>query len=391
MINIPTLQEIKDSIVASIESLLGVKLPDSGRNFFRIISATLAAQLKLVYLSLGKVQKNVWVDTADPESEGGTLERFGRVKLNRNPFPARAGQYDVIVTGEVGSTIAAGTTFKSDDDSTNPGFLYVLDAEYELVATVDSIVLRALTTGLDSSLKALDTLTATAPIAGVDSEATVYAVVVEPLAAETIEEYRAIVVQAYRSETQGGSASDYRLWASDAQGVARTYPYATTNVSSQVDLFVEATAASSQDGKGTPSIALLNEVEEVVNFDPDETLPLEERGRRPLQVIVNLLPITVLKVDIFIANYQNLTPEKETLIQGALDALVGDIRPFVAAADILENKNDILDINKITAAIISVDPAAQFGPVTMEVDSNLVTTFTFSFGDIPNLNTINYV
>ena len=132
MITIPTLKELFDDIVADLESELTVTIPVFGPIFIRALAAVQAAKLKLYYLTIGQLQKNIFVDTADPESSGGTLERFGRIKLNRNPFPATAAQYDIDVTGTIGATIPAGRTFKSDDDALNPGKLYILDAEFEL-------------------------------------------------------------------------------------------------------------------------------------------------------------------------------------------------------------------------------------------------------------------
>jgi len=49
-------------------------------------------------------------------------------------------------------------------------------------------------------------------------------------------------------------------------------------------LFIEATVVDSTDGKGTPSAALIQDVEDVIEFDPDTTKALEDRGRRPLTV-----------------------------------------------------------------------------------------------------------
>jgi hypothetical protein len=191
-------------------------------------------------------------------------------------------------------------------------------------------------------------------------------------------------------EAQGGAATDYRLWSQDAQGVAEVYPYAKSGAVGEVNLFVEATVADSTDGKGTPSASLLDDVEEVVEFNPDTTLPTNERGRRPIQVIVNYLPITPLDVDITINGFTNVTPALQVQIDAALQRLIDSIRPFVDAADVLENKNDILDINKIVATIIDVYPSAQFSSVTLVVNAVATPTYTFVNGDIPYLNSVAY-
>lgn len=391
MIAIPTLSQLYTSVLNDLETQYGVTISPVGKTFLRALAAVQAGKLKLFYLVIGNLQKNIFADTAESESIGGTLERFGRVKLGRNPFGATAAQYELTITGSIGAVIKAGTTFKSDDDSLNPGYLFVLDTDYTLVATTDTITVRALTAGIESELNETDTLTATTPIALVDPGAYVSDVVVEPLSAETTEAYRTAILNSYRLEAQGGAATDYRLWSQDAQGVAAVYPYAKSGASNEINLFIEATVADSTDGKGTPSASILADVEEVVEFNPDTTLPLLERGRRPLGVFqVHYLPVTIKQVDIIITGYSGLTAAIQALLLTAITNAVNQIRPFVSAADVLSNKNDILDINKIIATIISQQPGAIFESVTLKINTVEVSSYTFIDGNIPYLNSVTY-
>lgn len=390
---IKTISELRTEITSDIEAAYGDSIPAFGKNFLRAIAIALAAALRIYYLYIAGVQKNIFPDTADSEVNGGTLERAGRIKLGRNPFPAQAAKYNIIVTGTIGATIDAKTTWKSDDDSLNPGKLYILDVAHVMVTEADIILVRALQAGVDSRLLIIyDTLQSTIPIANVDRLATVSSEDTEPRAAQDIEDYRQQVLDAYRTEPQGGAPTDYRLWASDAQGVERVYPYAKSGYAGQVDLFVEATTADSTDGQGTPSAGLLSDVEDVIEFDPDTTKPLNQRGRRPMSVLqVNYLPITVRQVDIEIADFTGLTADIEVLILSAMTTMVNQVRPFVAAADIQENKNDIIDVNKIISTILSAKPGSVFGTVTLSIDSVDELTHTFEQGDIPHLNSITYV
>lgn len=390
MTTIPTLTELYNSIIADLETGMTVNIPVFGKFFLRVLAGVQAAKLKLFYLAIGLLQKNIFVDTADSETIGGTLERFGRVKLNRSPFAALAGQYTVTVTGTTGSTIAAQTTFKSDDTSANPGKLFILDTAFTLSGSSGSIVLRALEAGLNSKLSIGDTLSATAPIAGVNKTATVTAETVTPLAAETTEEYRAKALDAYRLEPQGGAASDYRLWAADAQGVQQSYAYAKSGAANEINLYVEATIADSDDGRGTPGASILAEVEDVIEFDPDITRPLSERGRRPVGVFeVHVLPVTVKEVDITISS-SSWTTAQQTSIENALLDEISKMRPFVAACDTLADKNDILDSNKIINIVLTAQPGSQFGAITIEIDSSPVSSFTFTNGDIPHFNSVTF-
>lgn len=385
MIQIPTLNELYVSIKADLESELTITIPVFGKSFLRALAAVQAAKLKLIYLAVGFVQKNIFIDTADPESMGGTLERFGRVKLGRSPFPAVAGQYTAQVTGTTGAVIPESTTFKSDDTSESPGFLFVLDSEYTLDGT-NIITVRALTAGIESQLAVTNTLTATAPISLVDQTITILTEAIEPQAAETTEAYRAKGLAAYQLEPQGGAGSDYRLWSADAQGVAQSYPYALAGNANQINIYVEATIVDSTDGKGTPTATILADVEAAVE-DPTVDRP----GRKPLGVWqVNYLAITVKTIDITIDGFVDLTSEKQALILTAISNEIDDIRPFIGSIDVIANKNDILDTNKIINNIFDAVPGSTFGTVTLEVDSVPLTTYTFDNGEIPWLDTISY-
>ena len=194
-------------------------------------------------------------------------------------------------------------------------------------------------------------------------------------------------------EPQGGAGSDYRIWSADAQGVLRVYPYAKSGDSNVVEVFVEATIADSTDGKGTPTVAILDEVEDVIEFDPDTSRPLDERGRRPLAVFdVEVKAITVLDVDIIITGFVGLTPALETTIENAIIADLATIRPFVSSADIEANRNDIVSVSRLIGVVQSVIPDSSFfETLDLEVDGDPVTSFQFLNGDIPFLDTITYV
>ncbi len=387
MANIPTLNELYTAIVADIESKYSTTLPAFGKNFLRALAAVQAGKLYLYYLLSAKIQKNIFADTADSEANGGTLERFGRVKLGRNPFPATSGQYTVEVVGTIGAIIPANTTFKANDDSTSAGSLYVLDSAYTLAGAPELIQLRSLDAGLDYRLDVGNELTLTAPIALVDDIGTVTAEVVAPQSAEDIEDYRRKVLDAYRLEPQGGAGADYRVWASDVQSVEQSYPYAAPIVNNEINLYIEATEADSTDGFGTPSAGTLADVEAAIE-DPTADRP----SRKPLGVhAVNYLPVTIKTIDIDISGFAGITPTIEASIFDAIKTDLSSIRPFVGSIDIVANKNDIFDTNKIISLILESNPGSVFGAIDLKVDSVSVSTFQFLNGDIPNLNSINYV
>jgi len=392
-VNIPKLSELIADNLSNLESELGVTIPLFGKNFLRAWATVLGGKQKLQYLYLANVQKNIFVDTADPEALGGTLERFGRVKLGRNPFSARAGSYDCTVTGLlIGAIIPAQTTYKSDDDSQNAGRIFILDADYTMVAGINTITLRALEGGLDSKLAIADGLTATAPFLNVNEEALVVTEVITPLAAETIEDYRLKTIEAFQLEPQGGASSDYRIWSADAQGVKRVYPYVKQGFNNEIEIYIEATTVDSTDGKGTPPASMVQEVRDVIEFDPDTTKPLNERGRRPLGIFnFDTNPINVREIDVVITGYVGLTPEIETIIFAAIELELSRTRPFIGGADVFADKNDITSVNRLISEVQEAVPSSNFTTLDLQVDTVSLPTFQFLLGDIPHLNSVTYV
>ena len=92
---IPTLKSLVDQVRADLEAKLSSTIPVFGTAFLTALSLVQGGKLKLLYLLLGYVQKNLFVDLADDELQGGTLQRFGRVKLGRDPLQATQGVYTV--------------------------------------------------------------------------------------------------------------------------------------------------------------------------------------------------------------------------------------------------------------------------------------------------------
>lgn len=390
MITIPTISQLYTQVLTDLETSYGTSTPSFGKNFLRAIAGVQAAKLWLLYKLLGSIQKNTFVDTADPEASGGSLERWGRIKLGRNPFPAQAGQYVVQVTGTPGATISAKTTFKSNDDSANPGKLFVLDTVHVMISGSDSITLRALVAGADSRLAISDNLTSTAPISGVNKTATVQSETTTPTDAEDLEIYRQKVLDAFRLEPEGGANADYKIWSADAAGVANAYPYPAPGQENEVNLYIEATKVDSTDGKGTPGAGIISDVEDVIELDPDDTKDILDRGRRPTNVIVNVLPVSPQDLEIDIADYADIDADKQALILAALTELIDSIRPYIAGADVLADRNDRLDKNIVISKIQEAVPGSDFGVITITVDGTPQTSYTFTDGEIPFLDDVTY-
>jgi uncharacterized phage protein gp47/JayE len=385
-----TIVELKEQISKDLRNRLNLS-DDKLKKVLDAFSGVLAAQFKLAYLGIEDAQRNLYPDTADTFENGGSLNRLGSIYLNRDIRPATSAIYKVNVTGVEDSVLRSGLTFKSNIDSSNPNKLYILENEYTLTGSNDLITVRSVDGGLDYSQDNGNNLTITEPVIGVDKTVTInkngFVSFTDPLAAETTQEFRNSILNAIQLEPQGGSKSDYRIWASDAAGVRFVYPYVKDGEAGTVQIFVE----SSGNG-GVPNQAILDEVEEVINFDPDETKPTAQRARRPIQVNLEVVPIDPVDVEINITGLEDSSTSVRDSIELNLIEFLRNIRPFVDGSDLVRNKNDILYSAKLQGVVSDVlDPDNFFNNFSMLIDGVSQTSFIFSREKIPNLINVNYL
>ena len=390
MREIPSVNDLKEALENDLKSKLNLSTTDL-KYVLDAFDSVLAMQFKLMYLYLSDIQNEIFPDTATIEANGGTLERLGRIYLNRNPRPATAGIFNLEVTGTNGAILRTGLTFKSNENSLNPSQLYVLDNEYTLTGTTDIIEVRSLGGGTSFDLNVADELTITEPVLGVNNLVVVSSVIEQPRASEDIEVYRQNILDAIQLEPQGGSKTDYRLWSADAQGVRKVYPYVRNDDAGFVDVYVEATRTDSTDNEGTPDSTLLENVEEVIDFDPDDTKPQNERGRRPIQANVTALQIEITPVDVTITGLVDASPSVQSSIEENIKTFLYDVRPYVAGADLPRDKNDILYSARLQSVVTDVlDSANFFNTLEMEVNGVPVLSYEFNLGFIPYLRNLTF-
>lgn len=393
MANIPSIKQLFSDVSSDLINKLDLSDNDL-KKVLNAFSAVMAGQFKLAYLFLGGIQDELFPDTANTASNGGTLDRQGLIYLNRIRTPETSGYFQLEITGEIGSTLRKDITFKSNDDSLNPSQIYILDQEKTITTVPDFIEVRSIKGGSDVLLEVEDTLTITEPVIGIEKIVKVNTIVSQPLSEESVADYRADIIQSRQLEPQGGSRTDYRLWASDAQGVRLVFPYVKELEAGTVQVYVEATTEDSEDGLGTPTEALLNSVKDVIYFNPDDTLSINERGRIPIQATLEVLPIFLNPVDIEINNLDTFTSEIKASIKSNIEIYLKEVRPFVSGADLARNKNDILYSAKLQSVVTDTITSSNFfTEFNVLVNGVSQVSFSFSRENIPYLRnlTINGV
>lgn len=386
-----TISELYSNISADFRSKLNLS-DDALKTVLDALATSLSGQFKLSYLALEDNKNEQFPDTATLASNGGTLERQGYIYLNRNIRPATSTVINLNVVGIAGSVMRSGLTFKSNDNSLNPDKVYTLDAEYTLSGVSDIIEVRSLLGGSNVNLLVGNALTITEPVIGVQQEVTVESIASQGLAAETTDDYRGAILEAIQLEPQGGSKTDYRLWAKDVQGVRLVFPYVKDSDAGTVQIYVEATDGDSTDGNGTPSSEMLTDVYDVIQFDPDETIALHDRGRRPIQATIETLAISLNPIDIEITGLDVNTPEIQSIILENLKAYIKTVRPFVSGGDLARNKNDVLYNAKLQSITTDVIGSNNFYfNFTMQVNGISQNSYLFSRENIPYLRDLTFV
>lgn len=381
MTTLPTIKQLFDSILNNLEAEFSIAINPFGKAFLVALAGVLSGCLYLYYLTIGDVQKNIWVDTADSVANGGTLERFGNIILGRYPFAAQPGTYTVSVTGTAGAVIDGTAVFKSDDSSESPGMLFqIVAGAYTLTGSADVINIVALKGGASSQLAIGDTLTVTSPIINVNSGVAVTIVVQDPIDAETTEDYRTKIIEKIQLEPGSWSAVDYRLVGTGIAGVGQTYAYAKSGSSAEVNVFLQGTTPVANPGPSVSSTVLTNY---------QNALELV----RPLGVfLVHYASCPINNIDITITrgSFIAFTTAQQALILSALTAFVNSVHPFIASCDNVVNKNDTIALYNLNATIAAAVPGYGFASVAFTVASVSETTWTADNGNIPFLNSITY-
>jgi hypothetical protein len=385
MITIPTLNDLYTRRLNDYASQLGVSVNDLSEQV-RVDSKVDAAIDYEIYLLLSQVQNNIYAN----KSELSELRRDGIMQLGRDIAPAVQGQYVVKVEALEATIIPEGTQFVIDKEIASQNYIYILDGEETLTAGENFITLRALTAGTEASLEVGTILTSISPLTDANDDVEVIEVVVAPVSDETEEDYRNAVINSKRITAQGGSPSDWRLWASEDSRVRNIYPYMQIGFPNNIDIYVEATENNTKPGEsiGYPTQELLDNL---YDRDTDTGIliydDIAERGRRPMSVRnINILPINHINIDINFTNLSNVSLASQ--LKTSIEDFIYMIRPYVAGGQSRASKKDILSLGELIGAIQGVLSAngATYQNIDMVVDSDTVFSYTFTYGDIPLLN-----
>ena len=132
------------------------------------------------------------------------------------------------------------------------------------------------------------------------------------------------MIDQYKRRKQGGAYIDYKVWGEEVPGIVNVYPY--TGQPGEVDVYSEATEASSGSPDGIPTPSQLDAVKASIELDQNG-----KATRRPAGTFVNTYAITRTG---FKVTVNGLVVDNVAQVQQEIERAVTDF--FIAAEPYIE-------------------------------------------------------
>lgn len=393
--NIPTTAEIREFLINAWEQRLSASqgisvsiLRSITKSVFMILATVLASPFRLNYFFVQWALNQTDPQTADDENAvlGGRLQQWGRLVKVGDPKPGQAPRYEIDITGTNGSTLLAGTAYRSAT-----GNLYLLEEDIIIAAGVATGNIKAtVPEGRQNTEYALTVgaeINTANPFSGIDNPAIIAAELTPPTDSEDIEtSYRPRVVSEVRIANQGGAKIDYKRWPLDAEGVQEAYPYVDSIEPGIMNVFIQATTDIDPDG--IPDAPTLAAALAAITTDPDTGLE-----RKPATDIVYVFAIDLLLFDIDVIGLDAPDPvAAQTAISDALIPFISAKKPYIAGADFTDEKNDIASRSEIIAVIVAtLDPLdGTITDVTLELATVPIDSHTLDNGEKGKVGSLTF-
>lgn len=392
-----TTKEISDNIIAQLESSLNQTIPLLPKAFNRVLARALAGVFVLLYKYGGFQFLQIFVRTASISTtmingrELSPLLEWGRLIGVGDPAPATQAELLVTVTVENQTgTLPSGSQLLNSDT----GVTYITIGSILLNAATKQVTIKAVSdqtggggAGAIGNLDPGDTVSFASPLANVARTVVVDSQTVTGADGEAVEEYRQRVVDRFQKRPQGGAYADYELWGEEPSGILNVYPY-TSDCPGQVDLYVEATTASSGSPDGIPTTAQLQEVLDSVELDNSGLA-----SRRPANALVNAYPITRVGFDVRVTGLLvSDLAEIRSQIEASLTEFFLTREPYIPGLSVPPRKDRITRsaLSGVVDDIVSADGGI-FSSVFLELNSVSVDLYNLGLGEKAKLSTVSWI
>ena len=342
----PTTKELSDNIIAQLESSLSQTIPLLPKSFMRVLAKALAGVFILLYKYGGFMFLQMFVSSASavPTTVNGKiltpLIEWGRLIGVGDPVPATSAELLIDITVDVQTgVLPSGSQLINSDN----GVTYLTVAAVALTSpTVQATILAVSDqaggdgAGVIGNLEAGAVVSFANPLANVSRNALVVSQVVTGANAESTAAYRQRIIDRFQKKPQGGAYADYEQWGEEVSGILNVYPY-TSDCPGQVDVFVEATEASSGSPDGIPTNAQLEAVLASIELDENGLA-----SRRPATALANAFPISRVGFDVRVTGLlvDNLA-QVQTDISTAVEEYFLSREPFIVGLSIAPRRDRV--------------------------------------------------
>ena len=360
----PTTEGIYQIIIASLEASLNQTIPLLPKSFLRVLAKVLAAVYVTLYKYGGYMHLQQFVSTAslaETEVNGiliSPLKFWGVLVGLPEPGAATNAELllDVTVDNQVG-TLATGTQLIG---ATN-GVTYVTIGSVLLNAAIVQVTVKAVQDEQDNggrgtigNLDPGQVVSFANPIDNVARDTAVDSQVVTGADGESEASYRQAILDRFQKRPQGGAYSDYELWGEVVPGIVAVYPYTSPTCPGQVDVYSEATVASSGNADGIPTTAQLQAVYDAIQLDENGLA-----SHRPAGALVLSLAITRTGFDVTvtgITGVNDLAVTQASITQAMTEYFL-EREPFIPGLSVPPRKDRMTDtaIGGIVEDIITAD------------------------------------
>lgn len=385
----PTTKEISDNIIAQLEASLSQSIPLLPKSFMRVLSKALAGVFILLYKYGGFMFLQMFVQTASIKDTSvlgvsvSPLKFWGRLIGVGDPVAATSARLlvDVVVENQVGFLPSGSQMIRADT-----GVTYLTTVAVALAAPNVGVIVQAASdqtggggAGAIGNLESGDVLSFANPLPNVARNTQVIGQLTTGADEESTDAYRQRITDRFQKRPQGGAYADYLLWGSEASGIINVYPY--TGSPGEVDVYSEATVASSGSSDGIPTTAQLQSVLDLINFDENGLA-----SRRNANAFVNSLPIIRTGFDIGVSGISGVDSLSQVQIDvtEAVTEYFLTIEPFIAGLSILPRRDQITR-TKLSAIVEDIVTAAggtfSFANFALTGGATLLATYAVGEGE----------
>jgi uncharacterized phage protein gp47/JayE len=339
MPTIPTTQELASDLVSHLESALAQTIPILPKAWTRVLAKALGGKLVILYKYWGFSFLQLFVEHASFEEttiNGKTvtpLVFWGRLFGVGDPVASTRAEHTLQVTINTQTGNIPANTLLLHPAT---GIIHKTKAAVALNAATVSVTIVASSdqdggdgSGTEANLEAGDVLEFANKPLNIEREATVTARTVDGADGDTEVTYRKKVISFVQAPPQGGAYADYRHWGEEVVGITNVYPY--TGDPGEVDVYCEATEASSGSEDGIPTAPQLAAVLSSLRFNL-----AGEATRRPVNAALNVLAITREEFNVTVLGLQGEdTDSIEASINEGLDEFLRSREPFIEGLSVL--------------------------------------------------------